>query len=103
MNYGHGDVRLIDIQLADFGSTVREDFAHARNGDPIGTPIFRSTEARLLKKWDVPTDIWSFGAIASLLPYYVKTDIQTLTVAYTTASQSSLWGRIPHLQTRSLC
>ncbi|EGC45657.1 serine/threonine protein kinase [Histoplasma capsulatum var. duboisii H88] len=64
VNYGHGNIRFKDIQLADFGSTVREDSAHARDGDPIGTPIFRSPEAHLQMKWDTATDIWSFGAMA---------------------------------------
>lgn len=66
VNYDHGNIRFKDIQLADFGSTVHQDSVHARNGDPIGTPMFRSPEAHLQMKWDTATDIWSFGAMASL-------------------------------------
>lgn len=67
VNYGHGDVRFTDVQLADFGSTVPRDSLHAQNCDPIGTPIFRSPEAHLQMQWGTATDIWSFGAMASLI------------------------------------
>lgn len=65
VNYGHGDVRFTDVQLADFGSTVHRDSPYAQHGDPIGTPIFRSPEAHLQMRWGTATDIWSFGAMAS--------------------------------------
>ena len=54
--------RFTDIQVADFGSTVRADSGHAKDGDAIGTPIFRSPEATLRLPWNTATDIWSFGA-----------------------------------------
>ncbi|PGH06135.1 STE/STE20 protein kinase [Blastomyces parvus] len=60
-----GEVRFKDVQLADFGSTVRMDSSHAQDGDPIGTPIFRSPKAHLQMSWGTATDIWSFGAMAS--------------------------------------
>jgi serine/threonine protein kinase len=41
------------------------DSPYAQNGDPIGTPIFRSPEAHLQMSWSTATDIWSFGAMAS--------------------------------------
>lgn len=47
--------------VADFGDTVREDSKAAKDGFPIGTPIFRSPEAALRLRWDRATDIWSFG------------------------------------------
>lgn len=65
MNYGQGEVRFRDVQLADFGSTVPMDSPYAQNGDPIGTPIFRSPEAHLQLSWSTATDIWSFGATVS--------------------------------------
>lgn len=46
-----GEVRFKDVQLADFGSTVRMDSNHARDGDSIGTPMFRSPEAHLQMSW----------------------------------------------------
>ncbi|EZF98638.1 serine/threonine protein kinase [Trichophyton rubrum MR1459] len=49
--------RFTDVQLADFGSTIHKDSSHARNGDPIGTPIFRSPEAHLQMRWSTSTDI----------------------------------------------
>ena len=54
--------RFADVQVADLGSTVRADSGHARDGDAIGTPIFRSPEATLRLPWNTATDIWSFGA-----------------------------------------
>ncbi|KAK0115528.1 hypothetical protein ONS96_013982 [Cadophora gregata f. sp. sojae] len=61
VNYSNQSQRISDTCLADFGSTVREDSEYAREGFPIGTPIFRSPEAALRLKWDRATDIWSFG------------------------------------------
>lgn len=66
VNYGIFESRFKEVQLADFGSTVHMDSAHARDGDSIGTPIFRSLEAHLQMRWDTSTDIWSFGAMVSL-------------------------------------
>lgn len=71
VNYGQGESRFTDVQLADFGSTVHENSIHAQRGDPIGTPIFRSPEAQLEMKWGTATDIWSFGAMASV--YLIST------------------------------
>jgi hypothetical protein len=65
VNYGNSESRFKKVQLADFGSTVHKDSSYARNGDSIGTPIFRSPEAHLQMSWDTATDIWSFGAMAS--------------------------------------
>lgn len=68
-----GEFRFKDVQLADFGSTVRMDSTYARDGDSIGTPMFRSPEAHLQMSWGTATDIWSFGATASLqLSFYTK-------------------------------
>ncbi|KAL4928969.1 kinase-like protein [Aspergillus undulatus] len=62
-NYnGENQNRFKDIQLADFGSTMHIDSGHARDGDLIGTPIFRSPEPHLQLPWGTETDSWSFGA-----------------------------------------
>ncbi|KAK2746779.1 hypothetical protein FQN55_005506 [Onygenales sp. PD_40] len=61
--------RFTDVQLADFGSTVHKESGHARDGDSIGTPIFRSPEAHLQMRWDISTDIWSFGVMLISLLY----------------------------------
>lgn len=64
VNYGQGDVRFTEVQLADCGSTVAADSAYAKNSDLIGAPIWRSPEAQLRIGWGTPTDIWSFGVLA---------------------------------------
>lgn len=67
-NYGRDDKgRFTDVQLCDFGGTVPEDSEYALNEDPIGTPIFCSpAEAHIRMRWGKPTDIWLFGATASI-------------------------------------
>ncbi|KAJ0417874.1 serine/threonine protein kinase [Aspergillus carlsbadensis] len=47
VNYGSNEARFAQVQLADFGSTVHRESGHALDGDPIGTPIFKSPEAQL--------------------------------------------------------
>lgn len=64
------DKQITDVQLADFGSTVHVDSRHARDGDMIGSPIFRSPEAALQMRWGTATDVWSFGAMVRYLPTY---------------------------------
>ncbi|KAI1878809.1 hypothetical protein JX265_002986 [Neoarthrinium moseri] len=64
-----GMIRFKDVQVADFGSTVSQDSPYAPNGDPIGTPIFRSPEAHIQMRWGTATDIWSFGAMLISLMY----------------------------------
>lgn len=65
MNYGPGNIRFTEAQLADCGSTVPEDSRYAMEGDIIGAPIFRSPEAHLQMRWSTATDIWSLGTTAS--------------------------------------
>ncbi|PYI29075.1 putative serine/threonine protein kinase [Aspergillus indologenus CBS 114.80] len=68
VNYGSDGSRFKDVQVADCGSTVSADSAHAKDGDLIGAPIWRSPEAHLRIGWGPATDIWSFGAtLVSLL------------------------------------
>lgn len=66
VDYSDPDGRVSNAYLADFGSTVREDSEYAKEGFPIGTPIFRSPEAALRLPWDRATDIWSFGTTVSI-------------------------------------
>jgi serine/threonine protein kinase len=55
-----------------FVSTIPADSRHARDGDAIGTPIFRSPEASLRLPWGTATNIWSFGTtVISMLIGYV--------------------------------
>ena len=62
VNYADESQRQItEVQLADFGSTVSEKSGHAKDGDDIGSPIFRSPEAQMQLPWTTATDIWSFG------------------------------------------
>ena len=53
--------QITEVQLADFGSTVSEKSRHAKDGDDISSPIFRSPEAQMQLPWTTATDIWSFG------------------------------------------
>ena len=53
VNYGHGDIRFSDVKLGDCGSTVHRDSGHAKDGDVIRAPIFRSPEAQLRLPWDL--------------------------------------------------
>ncbi|OOF90709.1 hypothetical protein ASPCADRAFT_400674 [Aspergillus carbonarius ITEM 5010] len=71
VNYGSGDesVRFTDVQLADCGNTVPATSGHAKDGDLIGAPIWRSPEAQLGIGWSTSTDIWSFGAMLITLIY----------------------------------
>jgi len=74
------------------------DSSYARDGDPIGTPIFRSPEAHLQMSWSTATDIWSFGAMASFeLPYWTKVCHLKSNFLGIAAYQSHVWGRLPHL------
>ena len=87
--------------MADFGSTVHSDSSYARNGDPIGTPIFRSPEAHLQMKWGTATDSWSFGAMVSpgivTAVMYRCQIIQRLTFIYHADDQPHVRGRISYL------
>ena len=70
VNYDPVDGHITDVQLADLESTVSENSRHAIEGDPIGTPIFRSTEAILQMRWGTATDVWSFGTMVRQISYY---------------------------------
>jgi serine/threonine protein kinase len=59
---------ITEVQLADFGSTMSEETRYARDGEEVGTAIFRSPEIMLSMRWSTSTDIWSFGATVSCTP-----------------------------------
>lgn len=63
VNYDPLDGDITEIQLADLENTVSKDSRYAIEGDPIGTSIFRSTEATLQMHWGTATDVWSFGTM----------------------------------------
>lgn len=65
VSYRPSDDEIVDVQLADLDSTVHEDSEHAKDGQHMVTPMFRSPEAILQMRWGRPTDIWSFGAMVS--------------------------------------
>lgn len=90
--------RFTDVQLADFGSTVHKDSGYARDGDSIGTPIFRSPEAHLQMRWGTSTDIWSFGAMVSSHTAQCVA-VGQLMINSSPAYQPSIRGRVPHIQT----
>lgn len=64
----------------------------------IGAAIFRSPEALLGLKWSTPTDIWSFGATASLV-YTPPLTPKNLAHPFFVAHQSHLGAKFPHFQT----
>ncbi|KJX93686.1 serine/threonine protein kinase [Zymoseptoria brevis] len=59
LNFDPHSKQVTDVQLADFESTVPRDSQHAKDGDAIGTAIFRSPEAHLQMPWGTPTDLIS--------------------------------------------
>ncbi|KFY05428.1 hypothetical protein V491_09138, partial [Pseudogymnoascus sp. VKM F-3775] len=61
VNYSEQKTRVVTARLADLGNTVPNDSEYARDGFPIGAPIFRSSEAALRLPWGCATDIWSLG------------------------------------------
>ncbi|PLN81018.1 protein kinase-like protein [Aspergillus taichungensis] len=69
------EVKYVARRVLEALALLHEDgFVHtvksyARNGDPIGTPIFRSPEAQLQIRWGTETDIWSFDAMLISLMY----------------------------------
>ncbi|KAH9213715.1 putative serine/threonine protein kinase [Leptodontidium sp. 2 PMI_412] len=61
VNYGSGENRFAEVQLADFGGTVSIESEFARDGVPTGTSLFRAPEVHLEIPWGTAADIWSFG------------------------------------------
>ncbi|KAK2610078.1 hypothetical protein N8I77_003535 [Diaporthe amygdali] len=61
--------RFTEVQLADMGSSYREDHKYALQGAPIGAPMWRSPECLFELPWNTKTDIWSFGTLLISLIY----------------------------------
>ncbi|KFX97766.1 hypothetical protein O988_04689 [Pseudogymnoascus sp. VKM F-3808] len=61
VDYDREHSRISTARLADLGNAVPIDSEYARDGFPIGAPIFRSPEAALQIPWGCATDIWSLG------------------------------------------
>lgn len=59
VDYNPQKTRISTARLGDLGNTVSNDWEYAKDGFPIGTPIFRSPEAALRIPWGCSTDIWS--------------------------------------------
>ncbi|KAJ5735151.1 kinase-like protein [Penicillium malachiteum] len=55
VNYGIGEPRFKEVQLADFGSTAHLDSAHARDGDSILISLLYGEGFHIFKP-DVPVD-----------------------------------------------
>ena len=65
VNYGTNGSRFCKVQLADCGDSIRAKDVGDFTKHKIGADFFRSPEALLMQPWDIPTDIWSFGATVS--------------------------------------
>ncbi|KAM5434691.1 hypothetical protein MferCBS31731_006637 [Microsporum ferrugineum] len=61
--------RFADIKLGDLGGSSRVDSALAREGTPVGAPIWSSPEVIMETPWNTATDIWSLGAVLICLIY----------------------------------
>lgn len=63
MNYREGDIRFSDVQLGDLGGTYPTDSKYAKEGTPVGAPMWTSPEVIMETSWNTATDIWSFGTV----------------------------------------
>lgn len=63
VNYTKGDIRFSDVQLGDLGGTYPADSRFAKEGTPIGAPMWTSPEVIMETPWNTATDIWSFGTM----------------------------------------
>ncbi|KAI9833360.1 MAG: hypothetical protein M1819_003755 [Sarea resinae] len=61
VDYGNGESRFSDVQLADLGGAVSTDSEFAKEGVLTGTSLFRAPEVHLELPWGTAADIWSFG------------------------------------------
>ncbi|KAJ9233868.1 hypothetical protein DTO169E5_6853 [Paecilomyces variotii] len=70
VNYNtEGDIRFSDVQLGDLGSACPADSIYAKEGTPIGAPMWSSPEVIMETPWNTATDIWSFGTVLISLIY----------------------------------
>lgn len=56
-------IRFSNVQLGDLGGTYPADSNWAREGTPVGVPMWSSPEVLMKMPWNTATDIWSFGAV----------------------------------------
>ncbi|RMZ84648.1 hypothetical protein DV737_g1232, partial [Chaetothyriales sp. CBS 132003] len=61
VNYGTGERRFSEVQLADCGGVVSVNSEFAKDGVLTGTSLFRAPEVHLEMPWGTAADIWSFG------------------------------------------
>jgi len=69
VNYRGGDIRFLDVQLSDLGGTYLSDSKYAKEGTPVGAPMWTSPEVIMETPWNTATDIWSFGTVLISLIY----------------------------------
>ncbi|KAH7139421.1 kinase-like domain-containing protein [Dendryphion nanum] len=69
INYGTGNNRIKEVQLADLGGSLPLDSKFLKEGEEMGTEVFRSPEAQLQLGLGPPMDIWAFGATVIGLLY----------------------------------
>ncbi|KAF2663521.1 serine/threonine protein kinase [Microthyrium microscopicum] len=69
INYGQGDLRFANVQLGDLGGSYPMDSKWAKEGTPVGAPMWSSPEIIMERPWNTATDIWSFGAMLISLIY----------------------------------
>jgi len=56
-------VRFSGVQLGDLGGSYPADSKWAREGTPVGAPMWSSPEVIMETRWNTATDIWSFGTV----------------------------------------
>ncbi|KAF2272540.1 STE/STE20 protein kinase [Westerdykella ornata] len=69
VNYGRGDIRFSDVQLGDLGGAFPSNSNYAKEGTPVGAPMWSSPEVIMETPWNTATDIWSFGTVLISLLY----------------------------------
>jgi hypothetical protein len=60
------------FQLGDLGGTYPADSKYAKEGMPVGAPMWASPEVIMETPWNTTTDIWSFGTMVRLLFEFVN-------------------------------
>lgn len=69
VNYREGHIRFSDVQLGDLRGTYPADSKYAREGTPVGAPMWSSPEVIMETPWNTATDIWSFGTVVHINHY----------------------------------
>jgi serine/threonine protein kinase len=65
-------MRFSDVQLGDLGGAYPADSEYAKEGTPVGAPMWTSPEVIMETPWNTATDIWSFGTLVCLPPGFRK-------------------------------